>query len=307
MSPLSNTAVRPLIRLALREDRASADATSRAVVPVNLRIRARIIAKAPGILAGGPIVLWTFQAIDSSLRCRLLQPEGARLVRGATILTIEGRARSIMAAERTALNFLMHLSGIATLTAAYAARVRGTRAKIFDTRKTLPGLRVLEKYAVRAGGGQNHRKDLAQAILIKTNHVKCGMRNTSAKQIGGSAMMCGGECGMAIRNAVANAKRLKLGTFVEIEVTNLNEFKAALATKPDAILLDNWRLTDIRKAVALRNGTRYTVHGSPLLEVSGGVTLKNVRAIARTGVKRISIGRLTHSAPALDFSLKVLR
>jgi len=293
MSPLSDTAVRPLIRLALREDRASADATSRAVVPANLRIRARIIAKAPGVLAGGPIALWTFQAFDPSLRCRLIQAEGARLMPGTTILAVEGRARSIMAAERTALNFLGHLSGIATLTRAFVERTRGARAKILDTRKTLPGLRSLEKYAVHVGGGQSHRTSLAEAILIKTNHVKCGMRNA--------------ECGMAIRNAVANAKRLKPGKFVEIEVTNLREFKAALQARPNAVLLDNWSLKNIRKAVALRNGTRYTVHGTPLLEVSGGVTLTNVRAIARTGVDRISIGRLTHSAPALDFSLQVLR
>jgi len=294
MSPLSDTAVRPLIRLALREDRASADATSRAVVPVNLRIRARIIAKAPGILAGGPIALWTFQTIDPSLRCRLIQAEGARLVHGTTILTVEGRARSIMAAERTALNFLMHLSGIATLTRAFIDRTRGTHAKIFDTRKTLPGLRALEKYAVHLGGGYNHRANLADAILIKKNHIQCWWKiwgpDSPQKDTGHGVLW-----------ALTSARSYP-DTLIGVEVTKKHELRAILNLSakrmPHLILLDNWRLADIRRAVALRGGAR-----RPLLEVSGGVTLKNVRAIAKTGVDRISIGCLTHSAPALDCSL----
>ena len=293
MSPLSDTAVRPLIRLALREDRASADATSRAVVPANLRIRAQIIAKAPGILAGGPIARWTFQTIDSSLRCRLIQAEGARLVHGTTILTVEGRVRSILAAERTALNLLGHLSGVATLTRAFLDKTKGTRAKIFDTRKTLPGLRTLEKYAVRAGGGQSHRTSLAEAILIKTNHLRVVSGQWSVTS-------------EIIQRAVRDAQRKAKGKFVEIEVTNLAEFKAALETKPDAILLDNWTTKRIRNAVIFKNHWSLVTGHRSLLEVSGGVTLANVRAIARTGVDRISIGRLTHSAPALDVSLRVI-
>jgi len=283
MGPLTPRAISRLLARALAEDAASHDATSRAVIPAALRIRACIVSRAPGVLAGVKAAALAFTTLDRSLRCRLHRRSGASVAPGTTILTIEGRARSIFAAERTALNLLGHLSGIATLTAAFARRARGTRARIFDTRKTLPGLRALEKDAVRAGGGQSHRGDLSEAILIKTNHLKA---------LGGRR---------AIQQAVSRAKRARPRKFVEIEVTNLSELKQALAARPDGILLDNWRLPAIRKAVALRKGRR------PLLEVSGGVTLATVRAIARAGVERISIGRLTHSAPSLDVSLKVMR
>jgi nicotinate-nucleotide pyrophosphorylase (carboxylating) len=296
MPALSRKAVQPLLNAALREDAVWRDITSRSVLPSNTRVRARIIAKASGILAGGPVAAWVFQAYDRSLRCALKRQDGSRVKRGSTILTVEGRARSIFAAERTALNFLGHLSGIATLTRRYVERVRGTRAKIFDTRKTLPGLRALEKYAVRVGGGHSHRADLAEAILIKTNHLralrrKFGIRNS--------------EFGMVILEAVAKAKRKSPKRFVEIEVTNLAEFRAALQAKPDAVLLDNWPLTKIRQAVILKNSAFTIPHSALRLEVSGGVTLENVRAIAKTGVDRISVGRLTHSAPALNVSLPV--
>ena len=288
-------AVQALIRLALEEDAAAHDITSRAVIPTGTTIRAHIIAKAPGILAGGPIALWTFQAVDRTLRCSLNVREGARLTVGQTILTVEGRARSILAAERTALNFLGHLSGIATLTHAFVRRVQGSRAKIFDTRKTLPGLRALEKYAVRVGGGRNHRFDLREAILIKTNHLRAIVH--SPQSIVHSR---------TIPDVIRNAQQRAHGKYVEIEVTNLREFRAALKGQPDIILLDNWRLTDIRKTITLRDSKLETRNSKLLLEVSGGVTLKNVRAIAITGVDRISIGRLTHSAPSLDLSLRVV-
>ena len=291
---LTQRNVLPLIWITLREDAAAHDITSRAVIPAGSRIRARIVAKSTGILAGGPVAVWTFHAIDPSLRCLLKRCEGAVLAKGQTILTIEGRARSIFAAERTALNFLVHLSGIATLTHEFVQRARPFRAKILDTRKTLPGLRLLEKYAVRVGGGHSHRNNLEEAILIKTNHLKvlCGMRNA--------------ECGMAIRTAIQNARQRQPKKFVEIEVTNLDELRVALHAHPDAVLLDNWSLPEIRKAVLLRNSARRTPHSALALEVSGGVTLANVWAIAKTGVDRISIGRLTHSAPSLDLSLEVL-
>jgi len=285
---LTRTAVQPLIRLALREDAASRDRTSRAVVPPAARIRARIVAKASGVLAGGPLAAWTFHTVDPSLRCAVRRREGARLFRGATILTVEGRARSIFAAERVALNFLGHLSGVATLTRAFVRRTRGTRATIYDTRKALPGLRLLEKYAVRAGGGQNHRFDLGDAILIKTNHLRAVSRQASAAN-------------PTIPTAVRHARRRAGKRLVEIEVTSPREYRAALRARPDAILLDNWRPADIRKAVALRVARR-----APLLEASGGVTLANVRDVAKTGVDRIAVGQLTHSAPALDVSLEVV-
>jgi len=289
MIALSRKSLQSFIQRALAEDAASRDITSRAILPPEARIRAAIIAKQSGILVGGPLAVWTFQTLDPTLRCTLKRRDGARLAKGQMILTVEGRARSIFAAERTALNFLGHLSGIATLTQEFVRRVP-RRVAILDTRKTLPGLRRLQKYAVRVGGGVNHRMDLADAVLIKTNHLralkktKFGIRNV--------------EFGIAIQRAVAKAKKLRPKRFVEIEVTNLTEFRAALQAKPNAILLDNWPLSKIRRAVILKNSALR-------LEVSGGVTLANVRAIARTGVKRISIGRLTHSAPSLDLSLKV--
>lgn len=296
MADLSRRAVLPLIRQALAEDCALRDVTSRSIIPASQRIQARIIAKAPGIAAGVKTAMLTFTTLDPSLRCRQHVRSGARVRPGQTILTVSGRARSIFAAERVALNFLMHLSGIATLTRAFVDRARGTRAKIFDTRKTLPGLRDLQKYAVRAGGGHNHRSDLAEAILIKTNHLRMLQGATSNKRQATSTVL--------IHSAIRRAKSAK--RFVEIEVTNLQEYRAALEARPNAILLDNWKSANIRKAVALRDLSLVAGRWSPLLEASGGVTLDNARAFARTGVDRISIGRLTHSAPVLDFALRVI-
>ena len=247
--------------------------------------------------AGVRTAALTFMTLDPSLRCRLHVHSGATLSPGKPILTVEGRARSIFAAERVALNVLMHLSGIATLTNQFVRKVRGTRARILDTRKTLPGLRMLEKYAVGAGGGHNHRRGLDDAVLIKTNHLKAMGQGAGDRGRGKAEL---------IQQAVTQAKRRNPGKFIEIEVTNLTEFRAALAARPNAILLDNWNVRDIRKAVRLRSALPRASRLSPLLEISGGVTLANVRAIARAGVDRISIGRLTHSAPALDISLKVV-
>ena len=237
--------------------------------------------------------------LDPSLRCSLKLRDGAPVRRGQTILIVEGSARSIFAAERTALNFLGHLSGIATLTYEFVRRVRPLQTKILDTRKTLPGLRILEKYAVRIGGGHNHRMSLAEAILIKTNHLRAHSKTTGS----GEWRVASGEL---VQQAVAKAKRLKPQRFIEVEVTNLRELRCALRAKPDGILLDNWRVTNIKKAVMQRHFWSLVTRHSSLLEVSGGVTLANVRAIAKTGVDRISIGRLTHSAPSLDLSLEVI-
>ena len=284
MPTLSRKAVLPLILQALREDAASQDVTSRAVLSEHTRIKTRIITKSTGILAGGQVAVWTFQTLDASLRCTPHVQEGGQLTRGQQILTVEGRARSIFAAERTALNFLGHLSGIAILTHAFVERTRGTRAGIYDTRKTLPGLRLLEKYAVRLGGGENHRSDLSDAILIKTNHLRVLNQDHFAA---------------AIQQAVLKARHVKPKKFVEVEVASFREFEAALGAGPDAILLDNWQPDEIHEA-ALRRSNKI------LLEASGGVTLDNVQVFARTGVDRISIGHLTHSAPALDVSLEVI-
>jgi nicotinate-nucleotide pyrophosphorylase (carboxylating) len=281
-----------LIRRALAEDRARQDVTSRRLLPVRARCRARIVAREPGVAAGIKAAALVFTTLDPSVRCRPHLRSGAALRRGQAILTVEGRARSILAAERTALNLLGHLCGIATLTDAFVYRARPGRARILDTRKTLPGLRALEKDAVRAGGGASHRGSLAEAVLIKTNHLRLLRRGRRG-------------AGEMVQQAVRAARRGRR-TFVQVETATLAEFRAALAAAPDAVLLDNWPLENIRKAVALRKTvTRSTSH-QPLLEVSGGVHLGNVGAIARTGVERISIGRLTHSAPSLDVALEVL-
>ena len=301
MSTLTRKAILPLINAALREDAARRDLTSQRVTPPGLRVRARIIGKSRGILAGGPAAAWVFKTVDPTLRCRLIRREGARLGSGQTALRVEGAARSIFAAERTALNFLGHLCGIATLTRRYVERIRGTRARIFDTRKTLPSLRALEKYAVRIGGGVNHRSDLSEAILIKTNHLKALRARSSPQSIVDSPQLI-----QIIHRTIERAKRVRPKKFVEIEVANLREFEIALEAKPDAILMDNWSLASIRKAVAIRNYGLRSMDYRLILEVSGGVTLKNVRAIAKTGVDRISIGRLTHSAPSLDVALEVV-
>ena len=285
----------PIINAALREDLAAAgDLTSRALIPPTLRVRAVVRANSPGLVAGTRIAQQVFAAVDPRIRCRISRRDGQAVAPGQVILRVEGPARSILAAERTALNFLGHLSGIATLTNQFVRRARPARAAIMDTRKTLPGLRVLEKYAVRVGGGKNHRLGLSDAVLIKTNHLLAysGQRIADRK-----------KKTQVIGELVQGARRRYPKKMVEIEVTNLTEFEAALDAKPDVVMLDNWPLAAIYKAV--RYATRYPLSARPLLEVSGGVTLQNVRAIARTGVDRISIGRLTHSAPALDVSLHI--
>ena len=291
MPALTRKAVQSLLLQALREDHARQDITSRALLPPNMRIRARIVAKQPGVMAGGPVAAWAFQTLDPTIRCVLKAREGVPVARGQTLLTLDGRVRAIFAAERVALNLLGRLSGIATLTRAFVRRARPT--KVLDTRKTLPGLRLLEKYAVRTGGGRNHRMDLSDAILIKRNQLRALREASLVKR------------DALLPLAIAVAKRAAPRQCIEIEVANLVELRAALAARPHAILLDNWRVADLRRAVKLRN----TLHASRFtaLEASGGVTLANVRAIARTGVDRVSVGRLTHSAPALDVSLEVVQ
>jgi nicotinate-nucleotide pyrophosphorylase (carboxylating) len=288
MRDLTPQAIRPLIRRALAEDGVLYDLTSHAVTPKSLRIEARVVAKSPGIAAGIQAAALTFTTMNRALRVRRHVRPGAPLSPGTVILTVTGRAQSIFAAERTALNFLGHLSGVATLTAEYVLRIRGTRAKIVDTRKTTPGFRALEKDAVRAGGGTNHRYNLADQVLIKTNHLKLLYPEFTSKLD-------------AIEHALAMGRSRHPRRIIGIEVADMEEFEAALTTGTDLILLDNWPVSRIPEAVRMRR--RYP---KTLLEFSGGVTLANVRAIANTGVDRISIGRLTHSAPSLDVSLEVI-
>jgi len=275
--------MKKIVRDALREDIGRGDITSRSTVSKNTQAKARIVFKQAGVACGLPVVKEVFKAVDAKLRVKLRAKEGSSVKRGRVVAVIEGPARSLLAAERTALNFLGRLSGIATLTRQFADKVKGAKAKIYDTRKTTPLLRELEKYAVRIGGGVNHRMGLWDQVLIKENHQAVASSQLLADSL----------------------KRLGKRMKIEIEVRNLRELKDALKAKPDIILLDNMSVAQVKKAVELRR--RFTLHASRFtaLEVSGGITLKNVRKYAKTGIERISVGALTHSAPAIDVSMKI--
>ncbi|MHC5080760.1 MAG: carboxylating nicotinate-nucleotide diphosphorylase [Planctomycetota bacterium] len=272
-------ALRGLMKKALAEDIGEGDLTSRALIPSTAQATARIQAKAEGILAGTPAAAAVFREVDPETTFTPLVAEGARVTPGTVVAEVSGKARSLLAAERTALNFLQRLSGVATLTRRTVDAVTGTKAKIFDTRKTLPAFRLLDKYAVRTGGGCNHRMGLYDAVLIKENHLEAGS--------------CGP--GEAVRRARA---MVPSGTLVEVEVETLDQCAEALDACPDVILLDNMSVDEIRRAVSARGPDP-----PPALEVSGGVTLDSVRHLGELGVDRISVGALTHSATALDLSL----
>ena len=277
ISPPADLLIEPIVRAALAEDLGLAgDITSAACVSADAVLTVRFVARSAGVLAGLDCGRLTLAAIDPAARFEPVAAEGDRIAPGALLARVEGNARAILAAERVALNLLQRLSGIASLTALYVEQTAGTKARITDTRKTTPGLRALEKYAVRCGGGVNHRFGLDDAILIKDNHVAA----------------CGGV-GPALVRAKASAGHL---VRIEVEVDSLEQFDEALAHRPDVIMLDNFALSDLTEAVR-------RAAGQVVLEASGGVNLNTVRAIAQTGVDVISVGALTHSAPALDIGL----
>jgi nicotinate-nucleotide pyrophosphorylase (carboxylating) len=271
--------VHRLIELALEEDLGRGDVTSEALIPPDREAEGEVLVKARGVIAGLEVAAAVFRAVDPTLAWEALARDGEAVSPGQVVARVSGRARSILAAERTALNFLQRLSGIATLTARYVEALRGTRARLTDTRKTTPGWRYLEKMAVRAGGGHSHRLDLAGGILIKDNHLA----------------LSGNDIPAAIRAVREQAPHTLR---VEVEVTSLAGVEAALAAGAEVILLDNMSLEEMRRAVAL-------VSGRALLEASGGITLETVRAVAETGVDLISSGAITHSATALDLSLEI--
>jgi nicotinate-nucleotide pyrophosphorylase (carboxylating) len=275
-STLDSTAAE-LVRAALVEDIGSGDVTTAATVPEHSRARALITQKAPGVIFGLDAAEAAFAELDPQARFERLVAEGDWREDGGPVLGVEGRARSLLSAERTALNFLAHLSGVATMSARAARAVEGTGATVLDTRKTTPGLRALEKAAVAAGGASNHRAGLHDAILIKENHIAAA-----------------GGIAQAIARARESAPELA-GT-LEVEVRNAEEIDEALAAGAPRLLLDNMDDEELRAAVA-------QVAGRASLEASGGVTLQTLRARAQTGVEWISMGALTHSAPALDLSL----
>ncbi len=266
-----------LIQSALQEDIGSGDVTTEATIPADALSTAVMIAKQDLVLAGIEAGREVFHQLDAAIQFDALFNDGARVKNGAEIARVEGNTRALLKGERVALNLLQHLSGIATLTAAYAAKLSGTKAQILDTRKTLPGLRELEKQAVRMGGGRNHRMGLYDMVLIKDNHIKAA----------GS-----------ITKAVESAKRIAKNLTIEVETSNLNEVREAVEAQADIIMLDNMSLETMREAVAL-------IKRRALVEASGNVTLETVRGIAETGVDFISSGSLTHSAPAADISMKI--
>lgn len=272
--------VEELVARALAEDLGKGDVTGEATVPEETQARARVVQKAPGVVFGLALVAETMRQCGVEHVDNLVVEGQWREEVPAEVLFASGSARALLAAERTAINFLGHLSGVATLTARYAEAVVGTGTTILDTRKTTPGLRRLEKAAVAAGGGINHRMGLYDAILIKENHIAAA---------GGLA------------KAVYAARTAQPEMAIEVEVRDLDEAAYALGTGVDRLLLDNMSPETMREAVALRDQT--TGEQAVSLEASGGVTLENVREIAETGVEFISIGALTHSAPALDFSM----
>jgi nicotinate-nucleotide pyrophosphorylase (carboxylating) len=275
--PYSAAELRALVKSALDEDGAFNDLTTIATVVSERHARGRLVARAPGVLAGIPLALEAFRTLDPKVTIRVDREDGARLTPGDSVLYLSGHARALLAAERVALNFMQRLSGVASITARYVDAVKGTHARILDTRKTTPGWRLLEKYAVRAGGGTNHRLNLSTAVLIKDNHLAA----------------VDGDVALAVRRARDLAPA---GTKVEVECDRIEQVQAAVDAKADIIMLDNMSTTQMAECVRLVNGRAIT-------EASGGVNLDSVRAIAETGVDWISVGALTHSAPALDLAL----
>ena len=267
--------IRDIIRRALEEDMGEGDITSESTIPPQQVLTGTFIAKAPGIIAGLAVASETFKMLDKKIIFSQKISDGGTVLKGQIIAKVRGKGRALLGAERTALNFLQRMSGIATLTRSFVDAVRGTNAVILDTRKTAPGLRLLDKQAVVLGGGVNHRFGLFDMVLIKDNHIAAA----------------GGITQAVTKVWAADKKNRPL----EVEVKNLDELREALLLKPDRILLDNMDTQTMRKAVAITSGRAS-------LEASGNITLRNAAAAARTGVDMISIGALTHSVSALDIS-----
>jgi nicotinate-nucleotide pyrophosphorylase (carboxylating) len=266
-----------IVRDALDEDAAANDITSIATIVSDRRERCSIVAREAGVIAGIPLAREAFRQRDPKASARASVRDGQRVNAATPVMFVTGKARGLLSAERVALNFLQRLSGIASLTRKYVEAVKGTNAKILDTRKTTPGWRQLEKYAVRAGGGMNHRMDLSSAVLIKDNHL----------------VAVGGDIELAVKRAREAAPS---GTRVEVECDDLDQVRSAVVAEADVIMLDNMSLELLSEAVELVNGRAVT-------EASGGVTLERVRSIAEAGVDWISVGELTHSAKAMDLAL----
>ena len=272
--------VEQAIDRALAEDLSFGDVTTESLIPPDQQGRAAIIAGEEGVLAGVEVAKEVFLRVDPSIRFEALVQDGAKVRKGDVVAVIDGKAASILKGERVALNFLIRLSGIASETARYVEATKGLKAWITDTRKTTPGIRPLEKYAVRVGGGKNHRQHLGDGILIKDNHLAVFR-----------------SLGLGIKEAIQRARQSSTMK-IEVEVENVGEGEEALEAGADALLLDNMAIKDMRRVVEL-------AQGRALIEASGGITLDNVRQVAETGVDLISVGALTHSARSLDLSLEL--
>jgi nicotinate-nucleotide pyrophosphorylase (carboxylating) len=275
--PLRQEVLADTVRTALQEDGAFNDVTTIATVVSDRRSRATLVARESGVVCGVPLALESFRQLDPKVAIRVDHEDGTRVRAGEPVLFVTGHARGLLSAERVALNYMQRLSGIATLTARFVDAVRGTKAKILDTRKTTPGWRMLEKYAVRAGGGTNHRMDLATGVLIKDNHLAA----------------LDGDVAKAVSRSRALAPK---AVAIEVECDTIEQVDRAAQAGADVILLDNMSLEQMAECVRL-------VNGRAILEASGGVTLGSVRRIAETGVDWISVGALTHSAPSMDLGL----
>jgi len=278
MHPFDHPFVTRLIAMALEEDLGRGDVTTLATIPPDRTAQGKIIAKADLTIAGLPLIEKVLKAVDPTAGARALVAEGGSVPKGTVVAELWGNAQSLLIVERTLLNFLQHLSGVATLTRRFVDAVAGTKCKIIDTRKTLAGFRLLDKYAVTQGGGMNHRMGLDDGVLIKDNHLA----------------VCGGV-GAAVRQARSRVSTLLR---IEVECTNLAQVQEALDAQADIILLDNMITPHMREAVRL-------VNGRALLEASGNMSLDRVREVAETGVDFISVGALTHSTPAADLSMSL--
>jgi nicotinate-nucleotide pyrophosphorylase (carboxylating) len=275
--PYHQDELRNLVRTALDEDEAFNDLTTIATVVSDRHARGQLVARGEGVICGVPLAVEAFRQLDPKVTIRVDLEDGTHVKKGSGILYLSGHARALLGAERVALNYMQRLSGIATLTARYVEAVKGTKAKILDTRKTTPGWRLLEKYAVRAGGGRNHRLNLSAAVLIKDNHLAA----------------VDGDVALAVRRARDLAPP---GTKIEVECDRIEQVQAAVDAKADIVMFDNMPPDEMARCVEL-------VAGRAITEASGRVRLENVRAIALAGVDWISVGSLTHSAPALDLAL----
>jgi nicotinate-nucleotide pyrophosphorylase (carboxylating) len=279
----SHEAVDAIVRMALLEDAPWGDLTSQSLIPSTATVTAQLVAREQGVFCGQDIVTAAFSLTDPAITTDFHITDGDAFPSGATIATIHGPARGILQAERVALNFAQRLSGIATLTAAYVAEAAGTKARIVDTRKTTPGLRLFERFAVRCGGGHNHRFSLSDAVMAKDNHL---------------AVLAAQSSGSLTNSLLALRAGVPHTTHLEVEVDRLDQIDAVLAANVDTILLDNFSINDLRIAVQ-------QINGRALTEASGGITLGLIRDIAATGVDLISIGALTHSVRALDLGLDI--